>query len=220
MVATVMITNFLIEYDRVFSLSAPSYTDAEIIQFLDRAQYDIVDTLHRNRRYDLLDGLISTATDASPGAYSLFAGAKTSLVTGTEYTRYLYYIDSYSKVARSALPSMSSTVIKNEYIDRMQAKDFQTSDFNSPIFRFPKVYVEGVYITVIPDAFTTISEIYVDYVVNPKGLDKTVDSSSLTTECELRESLHGEVVTKAVQFAQIATNPEMAGANIKLTNKE
>jgi len=225
MTVTTMLANFLVEYDAVASASSPLYSDEEIIQFLNRAQYDIVDMLYRAKEFDLLDGLIVTDTNAAPAVHAQFVGVagegagKTSDTSGGGFTRYLYYVASYSEVTRTQVPVMAATIIKNTEIDKSQARFFATSAFNSPIFRYPKSYVDGVYVVVIPDAYSTISKIYVDYVSNPKELSATVSDASHTTTCQLRESLHEEVVTKAVQLAQVATNPQMAEANIKLTNK-
>jgi len=223
MITSEMIVNFLVEYDRVASLSAPSYEDSEILQFLNRSQYDLTEILFQSRNLELL-GILSVSAKVSAvlGGFDTLTelGAVRAETSHTQFTRFLHYLDSYSQVTRVAVPAMSATYVKNSEIPKNQARFYQTSDFNSPIFRYPKTYIDGEYVVVIPDAYSSIDEITVDYIMNPKELVTSVsDATSETVTCELPESLHEEVITKAVQLAQITINPPQAEANIKLTQK-
>lgn len=219
MTVSEMISNFLLEYDRVASLSAPSYEDTEILRFLEKSQIELVNDLYRNKQYMLIDDLFLTATYNSPGTYSLATGGK-YVDLNTTTTRYMYYISSYSTLTRTQAPVISSGIIvQNQDITKDEIKYFTANAFNTPIYRFPKAFLDGALLTIIPDGYTTITAVYVDYLSQPKELDLTIDSSSKATTCELKLILHDEVVKRAVELALRTVDPERAVITTKLNQQ-
>lgn len=225
-----MVDNFKLEYDRVNSLSAPGLEDSEILTFLDRAQYALADQLFFQKQWNLLYN--ADAVDVSllkTCSYAKGAGWVTrlsydsncievSLLTGT--TRFWYYINSYLSLTRTAVPEIvSAKVVKTENIIKDQVTDFIASGVNTPIFRFPKAFQDGDDLIIMMDSYTVPgSALYVDYMSKPSKLVLSAPGTGETIVCELHPSTHEEIITRAVQLAQITTNPQMAEANIKLTN--
>lgn len=223
MTVSEMITNFLLEYDRVASLSAPGVESDEIIRFLEKAQLELVSQLFAAKQYMLIDNLFETATFATGDltAWNSVTGAKSlALDKAPNVTRYLFYVGSYSKTLRTAAPVISSGVtVQNQEISKEESKYYLPSAFNMPIFRFPKCFVEGLTLVVIPDGYSSISDIYVDYVMQPQPLYPTTLAGHVTT-CELKELLHDQVVAKAVQLAMTATDPQRAAITTQIQNKQ
>lgn len=124
----------------------------------------------------------------------------------TTNTKYMAYVRSQSKVTRTAVPVVGSgTYVNNQEIPREIVANFETNGSNSPIFTNPRCFVEGDYLVVIPDAYTTISEIVAVVVRTPKMLGLSADSGSGTvlptvTTSELPAALHQRIVDLAVQI--------------------
>jgi len=210
-----MISNFLLEYDRLSSASAPGYENTEIIRFLEKAQIEIVSELYRNKQHMLIDTLFLTATYANPGTYLLAIGSK-YVDLNTTTIRYMYYIKSYSKLTRTHAPTATATIIQNDDIQKDETKYFITTVVNTPIFRHPKAFLDGALLTIIPDGYTTITEVYVDYLSEPKQLEVSSTGGSKVTTCQLKSVLHDTVVTRAVELALKAGDLERAVPTIQL----
>ena len=213
-----MVSNFLLEYDRLSSLSAPGYENSEIVRFLEKAQIELVTQLYQSKQYMLIDDLFVTYTYSSPSSYSYVTGTSAKYVDlNTSTTRYMFYVASYSDLTRTQAPTISSAVtVQNQDITKNELKYYLTSAFNTPIFRYPKAMLDGAALIIIPDGYTTISKVTVDYLSQPKALSLSTNDSSNTTTCELKTILHDQVVSKAVEMALIAIDPNRAAATIKL----
>lgn len=218
MTSTVMVNKFLVEYDRVMSLSAPSYSTSQILDFLNRGQYAVTDDLVATKNYEMLGSLFANYGYTSLSSTHPFIDNSfyVDLTTGT--TRYWKYVESFSEFTRTQLPVISAaTFVKNEDIDRLMLGMLQDGGFDKVIFRRPKAFLDGSKLVVYYDSFTTLSKIYVNYVALPKTLVASAPGTGETTTCELPESLHDNVVSKAVELAKIAVGRvEEVAANLKL----
>jgi len=220
MTAAQAIENFLLEYDRVNSLSAPNYTDDEILTFINRAYKQVVADQVVARNYTLLDTLVATYTFGTLSTYTTLSNAYYVDITQTQPanggTRFGYYISSSCTLSRSAVPVATSTKVTNEYIDRNQAKDFESNSVNSPIFRNPKVFIEGDDLVIIYDNYTTVTALNLVYVKIPYTLVTGSPGAGETGSLETREDLDQTIITTAVHLSEIVNNPEKAAADIQL----
>ena len=222
MTVLVMISNFLLEYDRLSSASAPGYENIEIIRFLNKAQIELVNELYRNKQYMLIDEQLLTCTYTAGGVltYPYMTGAKYfDLNSATYTTRYMYYIKSFTKLSRTYLPTMTTTIVGNDDIQKEEAKYYVSNAFNTPIFRYPKAFIDGQWLVVIPDGYTTITEVSVDYLSEPRTLTEATTDANNTATCDLKTILHDTIVTKAVEMALKAGDLERAVPTIQL-NKQ
>jgi len=223
MTSAQMITNFLLEYDRVSSLSAPGYENSEILYFLNKSQFDLEDQLYTSKQWGLLTSLVKTQTYAKGGGWTAAlrydSTVELDLTSGT--SRFLYYINAYCSVTRSGFPTISNAkILRAENITKEQVPQFVAAGLSVPIFRFPKAYWDGIKLLIMYDGYTTMGDnIYVEYLARPKTLVTSVsDVDNEATTCELHESLHEEIVTRAVKFALTATDPQKAALTTQINN--
>ena len=74
------------------------------------------------------------------------------------------------------------------------------------IFRNPKFYIDGEYLMILVDSYTTLTEVYPKYIRNPLVLSMDPQDEDHTDTCELNPILHNSIVTKAVYLAKEATD--------------
>ena len=219
MTVSEMIDNFLVEYGMVLAVPAPSFTDSEILFFLNKGQNDLVfDLYSQGDTFVLNDSdLIDSYTFASPALSSTLPANSYELALSSA-TRYKYYLNSYSTLTRRFLPTITSgEKFKNHNIPKTEAANYEVSSANSAIFRNPKLYKDGATIVVMVDSYSTATAVFIEFVKEPKTLVTTVASATTeTTTSELRADYHDKIVSKAVQYAQVTTSPEKAAASVKL----
>jgi hypothetical protein len=219
MTASEMINNFLVEYDRVFSLSAPSYTNSEILFFLNKAQTDLTHEIYKNGDTYLLNGssLVTSHSFASPAASTNYAGNAYAL-TLTTATRYKYYLKSFTALTRDDFPEITvAERFMNTDIPKDAAILYEASTANNNIFRNPKAFIDGETLVVLVDSYSTPTSVYVEYIKEPKTLATTItDGATQTSTSELRADLHNEIVTKAVLFSKSVTNVQEAAASLQI----
>jgi hypothetical protein len=207
-----MVSAFLIEYDRIVAQVSQSYTDEEILSFLNRSQEQIVDELYLTRRFDLLGSLyliahvndiISMESNGILNGHYVLRSNNTFFPLGV---RHFVGVSVYT--TRSALPA-GTQWSKCEWIDPGLANEYTQSLANNQIlFREPKVYVEGQFLIILTDSFTSSPGVMkVSYIRYPMRLVMSAPESNETTlTSELSEMLHQSIVTKAVYLAKEATD--------------
>jgi len=200
-----MINQFLIEYDRIVAQISKSYSDDEIVSFLNRAQGMIVDELYKNRRFDLLGSLFVSDTISSGigNSWEITNSVYIDLSTNANITAGVKYpVDVSVALTRTGYPS-SSGRIKCDPVAVEEAKYYAIDNGNSKmIFREPKVYQKGNYLFVIYDAYSTVTAIYLAYIKEPTKLA----AGSPSTKSDLRADLHDDIVTRAAYLAKEATD--------------
>jgi len=191
--------------DRVDIKDPNSY---DIVTLMNNAQDIIVDELVINKKYEYLRPItesISTLAASFDSSYtSGINGADIIDLSGlavTANTEYRNYIRSQSKITKTYAPTISSRVyLNNQEISKEELNIFEYNGTNRPIFTNPKALLEGDYLIVVPDYYTTISEIISVVVRTPKILDLTTNTGAYTTTCELPVELHQIIVDKTVQL--------------------
>lgn len=200
-----MIESFLVYYDRITSFSAPGYNTAEILLFLNNAQNDFIkdrmfgqnfqppafeDNQRRVADLQILvdNTLLSYVSQDSYGArqYSL-------------PTLFMFAIKVNAQLTRSGYPVIASAEdIECKLIKTEEFGKFFNSTVNRTHFLKPVAAISGTYVKVLPDRFTTISAVRVQYVKTP-----TVLASA--GACDLPAHTHQEIVDMAVRQALQAT---------------
>lgn len=166
-----------------------------IFRYINDYQKEIVKVLYQAKDYWSLKKIIS---DTAPLVLNTDLTINNSVyytfVDGTT-PKFLYYITSRSKYDRT-LPELfvGTEYVYNEEILQENYNQFITTQFNKPFFRVPKCYIMDNTLSIISDAYTTITGVIITYVKNP------VEIGIGTNDCELDESLHREIVIGALQL--------------------
>lgn len=219
MTVSEMLNNFLVEYDRVFSLSAPSYTNDEIVFFLNKGQTDLTAELIASGDNVAISNsdLVATHNYSAVLGTSAYLPSNAYILDLTSPTRFKHYLASYTELTRTFFPTISSgEIFKNDDIQKTDARLYESTTANSTIYRNPKAYLDGATVVVLYDNYTTTITSHLEYVKEPKILDISTDDATYTTTSELREDLHNAIVTKAVLFAETVTNEQKAVADTQL----
>jgi len=119
---------------------------------------------------------------------------------------YRKYIRSQTKLTRTYAPTITDKYFANEEIERGMVRFYETNTNNKPIFPNPKCFLEGNYLLIVPDAYSSISAVDVVYIRDPKTLHLTSDSGDYTTTCELPEEFHEKIIDLALRLAQEVVN--------------
>ena len=186
----------------------------DIVSLLNNAQDIIVNELIVNRQYDSLRPITeSVQVDENGGSYT--DNWYTSYVTGitgtkvvklstlgvTANTTFQYYLRSQSKITRTYSPTIAAeTFVQNEEIPKELIGEFEVNGSDVPIFTRPKAILEGDYLILLGDGYTTITEATVVVLRNPKILHLTTNTTVYVTTCELPSYLHEVIVDKAIQI--------------------
>ena len=218
MTVSEMLNNFLVEYGMVLAVPTPSFTDAEILFFLNKAQIDIANEIYQSGDSYALhtSGLVANHTYAAVLATNASMPSNNIALDLTSATRYKYFLSLYLSLTRSAVPVINpAEIVKTENIPKDRAKDFETTAGNQPIYRTPRTYVDGNTLVTLYDAYTTLVSGFMEYVKEPKILSLVTDDANYTTTSELRSDYHNAIVTKAVLFAKDVTEQQEAALRIQ-----
>jgi hypothetical protein len=111
-------------------------------------------------------------------------------------------------MTRTQVPAIvSGTYVNNIPVTYDNLLFFESNGTNKPIFKNPKEILEGDFLIVLPDFYTTISHIVVVYIRVP--LQMTLDTpvgGSTTNTCELPIHLHQDIVDRAVALSMQTVN--------------
>lgn len=206
----------VVEMHRSFLLKAHSLdrTDIKDIQsydvlfYLNQAQDILIDRLIAERKYDAvrpitIHSVVASGSFIATGTYDPgINGAK--VVDVSALATFRTFLRSQSKLTRTVVPLISSaTYMQNKPVEHEELFKWETNGTNKPIFTNPKEMLEGKYLVVLPDAYSTITEIDVIYVRIPAVLVLTTPA---TDTCELPVHLHQDIVDIAVQLSGQTVN--------------
>jgi len=179
----------------------------DIMALLNQAQNDIISDRYFAKKYDDLRP-ITKSIETNTFDSSYFTGVTgTKVVDLKTITDYVYYLRSQSKMTRTYVPTVSTaTYVANIPIDYSSLLFFETNGSNRPIFKNPKEIVEGDFLVVLPDYYTTILYIDVIYIRKPLELTLEVPIATTTNTCELPTNLHQTIVDRAVELSMQTIN--------------
>lgn len=196
-----MLSEFRLGFDVIASNAAPGFTDTEIYSLLNRGQDYIILDLYKQRNFELLQSLIKEGAIAFSSSSEYRYG-----VLPIDYWLYITLSVIAIRTAATStgfIPSFvdnSGSRVDCDLIDPKEALQFLASPFNRyRIWKNPKAYLEGNYIRVIMDNFSTTSSGNLTYIKKRASISNSVS-------CELQESLHRLVVDKAIDIAKTIIN--------------
>lgn len=205
MLTVEMQRNFLLKIKSLDRIDIKDMSSYDILFLLNQAQDILIDRLIAERKFDLLRPITlssDVSTFVTTGVYdSGINGAK--VVKLDDLTTYRTYLNSQSKLTRTAVPAATDVYMANKPVDKLEIFKFETNGTNKPIFTNPKEIIEGNYLIVLGDAYSTISHIIVIYVKTPTVL---VISTPASDTSDLPSFLHQEIVDIAVQLARETVN--------------
>lgn len=204
-----------IEMHRAFLLKAHTLDVIEIrdmssydvMSFLNQAQNEIITDRYIHKQYnDLRPITTSIETNTFDSSYATGV-SKAKVVDLKTITDYMYFLRSQSKMTRLYAPTVSSaTYVANIPIEYSTLLFFESNGSNRPIFKNPKEIIEGDFLIILPDYYTTISYIDVVYIRIPLELTLDTPTSTTTNTCELPAHLHQDIVDRAVELSMQTIN--------------
>ena len=198
---------FLLKAHTLDVLEIRDMASYDVMSFLNQAQNDIITDKYIHKQYnDLRPITTSIETNTFDSTYSTGVTG-TKVVDLKSITDYLYFLRSQSKMVRAYAPTVSSaTYVANIPIEYSTLLFFESNGSNRPIFKNPKEIIEGDFLVVLPDYYTTISYIDVIYVRIPLELTLDTPTSTTTNTCELPAYLHQVIVDRAVELSMETIN--------------
>jgi hypothetical protein len=203
-----------IEMQRSFLLKAHTL---DITQLRDVSSYDIMFLLNQAQDEIIMEKYLSRKFDdlrpITTGEEVLAAAFETAYPSGIQgasvvdlkdLTNYNLYLRSQSKMWRSAAPPISvgsPIYVNNDPVNYENMLFHESNGTNRPIFKNPKEMVEGDFLIVFPDYYTTLVAVVVVFVRKPLQMTLDTPDSTTTNTCELPGFLHQDVVDKAVQLS-------------------
>lgn len=217
-----MIDAFLLQYDLNGSGAVAGFTNEEILEFLNKAQLDIVKKGFIASGPELFQTLIDNfkmyMTEAS--SYLEFANAWVSTASDApEYfkwpTNYLFYISSRSKIVRSNFPLTQGTGewVVNKLIQKKDSDALIMSENDAVKFYIPKVFVYLDTLTIIVDSFSQffgiapVTNAMMSYLRKPVDMKlETTPGADDEVDSELDIKWHQEIVDSALVAAMLVVN--------------
>lgn len=193
----------------------------DIVAILNQAQDLVIDELIQNSRFDLIRVLMASVPVAyasfdtayehgitelgdagsTPGTSPVGVVNLSTLSTGVADTSFRSFVRAQASITRTQTPEVVTAVnVQVEIIPKDIIGDFEINGSNYPIFTNPKGILEGSYLIVMGDYYTSLQSITAVIVRTAKILHMTTNTGAYTTTCELPTHLHETIVDKAVQI--------------------
>lgn len=172
----------------------------EILRLLNDSQQIVIDEVISSGNLGALHNITSSTSIASASfaSYDNTPGGGIAVDLGV-ITGFRNYVRSSSNMTRTQVPVVSSAKnTNNEEINSSNVGLFETNGSNLPIFINPKCFLDGDYLLVIADGYTTISSVDVTYIKYPGTMVMSGAGSGEVTTCELPVFLHEKVVDIAL----------------------
>lgn len=208
MLVVEMHRNFLLKVKSLDRTDIKDTASYDVLFYLNQAQDILIDKLIAEQKYDLLRPII-LASEVAAAAF-IATGTYNPGITGaivvdlSALTTFRTYLRSQSKLTRTAVPVVSSAIyMQNKPIEKEEIFRWETNGTNKPIFTNPKEILEGKYLVVLPDAYSTITHELVSYVKTPTALIMTTPASDT---CDLPAFLHQDIVDLAVKISTETIN--------------
>lgn len=211
MTAQEMIDAFLLQYDLNGSGAVAGFTDEEILEFLNKAQFDIVKKVFVEQGPQMFQELVEdlelalvpeSATGYRSNTYESFPDFPAD---------YAFYIDSTTRLTRTSFPTITvgsgGDWVANREISINQQYKFKANDSDQVIFYNPVVVVTQNRLLVTVDSYTTVfGDFESDKSCVLKYLRIPTDIALPSTPSELNERWHQAIVDAALLNAMKVTN--------------
>ena len=200
--------SFLFKVKSLNRTEVADVTSYDAVNLLNEAQKSIVDELIAAGRYDLLH-TITDSTSIAAGSFASYDNTPSGgiVVDLSGISDYRNYVRSESNMTRSAVPAVAvAKNFANTEIAKEEIKIYETNGINKPLFTSPRSYVEGTYLIVVPDAYSTVVAEKITYVRVLDTLVLTGAGAGETVTCELPAFLHEKVVDIAVVKSRETVN--------------
>lgn len=229
---------FDILYDSITSNKAPALDEYEKSVFLTLAEYDVTKAYYTNKSNKLREGFDESenmdilfkelikeeSIDIEESIYSFLFDTDNAISVSYPH-RCLSIINESIKVSRGeAIKNLTVTPLNHNEVSRITKKPYRW-----PFKRSAWKYISDDSIIIIPGPEDVIQKYYVRYLIRPYPIiltkldqDHSIDSEIEERECELNESLHTDILKRAVELAKAAymgdLNTQLALSQISQTN--
>ncbi len=200
--------------DKTSSLELPAFEPEELDYWLNEAQLQIIkQKMYGNnfrgegfedsgKRMDDLVTLVQESDVLSLSIHPFYPNVKTLNIEDIDSTnpdsKYMFFI---SAAAQFESPSnVDIDMIEAYPVMQNRIKDLIQTEFNTPFIKNPLVYFYDNKIGFIHDPYKSITAAYIKYVKQPKELVSTGATEYQTTESELPEQVHPEIVALTVNL--------------------
>lgn len=209
-----MIDNFLLQYDLNGSGAVAGFTDDEIIEFLNKAQLDIVKKGFLESGPSLFHVLIDYQGFILVETIPEFNMPKTYKSENADFpTDFLFYITSHTHITKTQFPTIQmGDWVENRAILPKDLFKFRSNESDKVIFYNPVVMISSHNLEVTVDTYTTIvgnttTEVSctMSYLRHPIIISSVI-VPTVSGDCELEERWHQEIVNSALTNAMMVVN--------------
>ena len=188
----------------------------ENVEFIQRRIEDLKQLITRAPMFGANNYIISTVTPGSP--ITITSTQSTRIVGDNDGallfplpSNYFYYLRSTSLVNGTYLQVPTLSWIENTLIEHSEVTpNIISNAINTPIIRNPLVLLEGSpvsgdpslsYIVMYSDIYTSIYNVEITYIRNPRQIVLNVtNSSTQVNQCELAFQVHQDIVDYSVKL--------------------
>ena len=201
-----VIEKFLIEYDRVYSLTTKGYEPDEILNFVNQAMDAVVDELFASKNLQYLyttTAFIPLIPEIANSPSTLFMADLSNILDRRHYLRSECYIErSYSPVFKGIIPTVLTSM---EAVRKLA----QTSPINNTFFFNPRVAFDNAnrMMLVVDKTVTLVNDFKYTYIRRPERIVSTVTGPYQSTVLDINENLYDTVISKAAQLAKVVNDP-------------
>jgi len=201
--------------DKSSSLELPAFEPEELDYWLNEAQLQIVkQKMYGNnfrgegfedsgKRIDDLNPLISESGKITLDQHPFYPNVKTLGISSINTTDsiYMFFVSAVAEYDSNNTDYNADRKTIGVYpILQNQIKNLIQTEFNTPFIKNPYAYFYDNKIGFIHDPYKSIEGAYVKYIKQPKELVRTGVSGYQTTESELPEQVHPEIVSLTVNL--------------------
>lgn len=201
-----VIEKFLIEYDRVYSLTTKGYEPDEILNFVNQAMDAVVDELFASKNLQYLyttTAFIPLNPEIANSPSTLFMADLSNILDRRHYLRSECYIErSYAPVFKGIIPTVLTSM---EAVRKLA----QTSPINNTFFFNPRVAFDNAnrMMLVVDKTVTLVKDFKYTYIRRPERIVSIVTGPYQSTVLDINENLYDTVISKAAQLAKVVNDP-------------
>ena len=215
--------------DKTSNFALPSLLPEEIDYWLNEGQLQVVkqkafgnnfrqeDLNTGVKRIDDLTPLIKESVSFSSGTitqHSNYTNVKTLARLQPSLSDYMFFISATCKYS-------DNKVGETKLIPYTSINNLVVTEYNRPFLRNPYVYITNDYFNFIINPDSTLSSVSFRYIKTPKQLVRTSPVGEQTTESELPNQVHPEIVAATVNMLLENLESQRVQTNeVQLSRKE
>lgn len=216
--------------DVINSNISPSYEDAELYPFLDRAYLMVMDQQFKLGELSLLKNLLAKSTIGNTYITELAETdgyqpnnesqlpVKVDLSNLSDFYTHINSLTKLTRPSDSLLEINTGKWFANELIKTGGAENVLVSPVNRPYFIYPKVRIdyEGSFMIIYPDYYMSFDVSSDIVIINYLELPQKFENIGSDSEPAIHSSLHHNIADKAADLANIPIDSQKAAQEVQV----